>query len=93
VACGHKFAQEFRFKTHLFLQNVYKIMHLIYIVTCLRNFAIVFIKVAAFIFRNQSGRFVFNLLDESTVLAVCYMIDYCVDLVFSFFRGPFDAVV
>jgi hypothetical protein len=37
------------FKTHLFLQNVYKVMLLIYIVTCLRRCTTRFVIVAAFI--------------------------------------------
>ena len=47
--CGQKFTQEFRFKTHLFLQNIYKVIFLIYIVTCLRSIAIRFLIVPAFI--------------------------------------------
>jgi hypothetical protein len=47
--CWQKFPQEFRFKTHLFLQNVLQSYTSIYFVTCLRNVAIRFVVVAAFI--------------------------------------------
>jgi hypothetical protein len=47
--CRQKFAQDFTFKIHLFLQNIYIFMLLIYIFTFLTCFTIRFVIVAAFI--------------------------------------------